>query len=105
MCGLPTWYGPALVTGTIPGDHTGDPGTRPGTGPPAGTMAGTPRSPGLLTLRGAEAAGGAGFTRELPPVVPAGSYPSVISVPGAGCWTLTVAVGGRTVGSITVPAG
>jgi len=57
---------------------------------------------GPLTIRGTEARGG-DFTQEVPRADQPNSYPSVVAVPRAGCWTLTAALGDRTIGSITVP--
>jgi len=57
---------------------------------------------GPLTIRGTEARGG-GFTQEVQRADQPNSYPSIVNVPREGCWTLTAELGGRAVGSITVP--
>ncbi|MEO3807796.1 hypothetical protein ABGB17_02195 [Sphaerisporangium sp. B11E5] len=58
---------------------------------------------GPLTIRGTEAVGRTEYTQEINPVDDV-SYPSIVAVPSAGCWTLEVSVAGRVAGSITVPA-
>jgi hypothetical protein len=57
-------------------------------------------SSGPLTLRGTEQAKGAEFTQEIDG---GGSYPSIVEVPGTGCWKLEASVSGRVAGTITLP--
>ncbi|GAA1506094.1 hypothetical protein GCM10009677_43170 [Sphaerisporangium rubeum] len=58
---------------------------------------------GPLTVRGTEAVGRGSFTQEVTRSDGI-SYPSIVVVPSAGCWTLEASVSGRVAGSITVPA-
>jgi hypothetical protein len=58
---------------------------------------------GPLVIHGREASSGHIFTQSIGLGVGQGLYPSQTVVPGAGCWTLTVTIGGDKVGAITVP--
>lgn len=55
-----------------------------------------------LVIRGVEATSGRTFTQTVVGIG-AGQFPSVPVLPGAGCWTLTESIAGKTVGAITIP--
>ncbi len=55
---------------------------------------------GPLTIIGTSLVPGQSFTQQIPG---GGSYPSIVTIPSPGCWTMTGWLQGRRVGSLVVP--
>lgn len=55
---------------------------------------------GPLTITGASQTPGQSFKQEIPG---GGSYPSIVTIPSPGCWTLTGWLQGRRLGSLVIP--